>query len=440
MAGFWGKRGRKQAEEQAHDADLAQQASIALVEADERLRVTTDELVFADAELGTEATADLRTAIAAVRHHLGEAFQLNQLNHDDIPDTPEELRTRNARIVQLCDWAQDLIDDRTETLSAAIERARRAPEILAGIRADAERLTRRIPGARDAVTRASARYSPEAVQRIAGNPDEASGLIEFALHGADVAERRRDAGERGPANLALETATEAVRRAATLIDAVDDFEIEALRAQSTLAAVVADSREDLVVAREAPKVPAVSTAMAELESALAALPPASAKSDPFAELSALREKNAALDAVIAVARERAARTIPPESHVRHAVDDADRQLSVARTVIAGHRGWIGADARTRLAEAERLRLDLVPLSGAAIAEDDREQALIDARRCGMLAAEALQLAQRDIDSSRPDDGGWGGQGGRRGQSGGGNMMGGLLGGMVIGSLLDGMFE
>jgi hypothetical protein len=98
----------------------------------------------------------------------------------------------------------------------------------------------------------------------------------------------------------------------------------------------------------------------------------------------------------------------PEAHVRHAIDDADRQLGVARSVISGHRGWIGADARTRLAEAERLRLDLAQLAATPIGEDDREQALADARRCGQLAAEALQLAQRDIDSSRPNDGGWGG--------------------------------
>ena len=94
--------------------------------------------------------------------------------------------------------------------------------------------------------------------------------------------------------------------------------------------------------------------------------------------------------------------------MRHAIDDADRQLGVARSVISGHRGWIGADARTRLAEAERIRLDLSAISAQPIGEDDREQVLADARRCGQLAAEALQLAQRDIDSSRPNDGGWGG--------------------------------
>ncbi len=181
--------------------------------------------------------------------------------------------------------------------------------------------------------------------------------------------------------------------------------------------------------------------MTTLEQELGALTPAGAKPDPFSELTRLRAANAALDAAVAKARERAARPVPPEAHVRHAIDDADRQLGVARSVISGHRGWIGADARTRLAEAERLRLDLAQLAATPIGEDDREQALADARRCGQLAAEALQLAQRDIDSSRPNDGGWGGPGqggGRRG--GGSDLASGILGGLVIGSILDGIFD
>jgi hypothetical protein len=121
---------------------------------------------------------------------------------------------------------------------------------------------------------------------------------------------------------------------------------------------------------------------------------------------------------------------------------------VARDVIAGHRGWIGADARTRLAESERIRIDLdrflgMPAAAATVIDEDhREQAMAMARRVAYLAGEALQLAQRDIDASRPQDPGqWGGQGwggGRR--SGGGDMMGGILGGLVIGSILDGFID
>src|SRR6478736_623514 len=444
MAGFWGRRKREQEELTAQDADLARRAQQALVAADERIRLTTDELAFADAELGPGATKDLREALDSVRTHLQEAFQLHQLNHDEIPDTPEELRTRNARIVQLCEWAEDLLDDRTEALAAPIERARRAPEIIAKIRADAARLRLALPDARATVDRLSARYATGALAQIAANPAEAEQLLGFAEHSAGVAERRREAGQREQASMALEASTESVRRAETLIDAVETFEVEALRAESTLAAIVEDSRGDLVVALKEPSSPAVSAAIDELQAALAALPAGGVNTDPFEQLTRLREANSGLDAAIATARERAARPIPPLEHVRHAIDDADRQLAVTRDVIAGHRGWIGADARTRLAEAERIRVDLDRYLGTsasaatAIDEDHREQALAMARRIGFLANEGLQLAQRDIDGARPQADAvlWNQGYGLRG----GDGWTGILGGMVIGSLLGDLFD
>src|SRR6478735_11092978 len=187
MAGFWGRRKREQEELTAQDEDLARRARQALVAADERIRLTTDELAFAEAELGPGATKDLREALDSVRTHLQEAFQLHQLNYDDIPDTPEELRTRNARIVQLCEWAEDLLDDRTEALAAPIERARRAPEIVAKVREDAVRLRARIPQARETVQRLANRYSADALAQVAANPAEAEQLLGFAEHSAGIA-------------------------------------------------------------------------------------------------------------------------------------------------------------------------------------------------------------------------------------------------------------
>ncbi|GAB3631174.1 hypothetical protein GCM10027421_05270 [Microbacterium shaanxiense] len=440
MAGFWGKRKREEeAAQAAQDADLARKAEQALVAADERIRTAGDELAFAEAELGLSLTKDMKAALEAVRTHLREAFQLHQLNHDEIPDTDEELRTRNARIVQLCDWAEDLLDEKTSALAESIAKVRRAPEVREKVRTDAEKLSARLPQARDIIERLSTRYAESALHQIRNSADEAEQLIAFATHGADVAERRRAARQNEEANLALETATEAIRRVGALLDAVEDFEIEALRAESTLAEVVADSRGDIIAARTAPKVPAVTEATAELEKALDSLEPAGSRNDPFAELTRLRTANTALDDAIAKAHYRVQNPLPSIAQVQHALDDADRQLGVARGLISGHRGWIGADARTRFAEAERLRIDIPELMAA---EDTREQALAGARRVAQLAAEALQLAQRDIDSARPQQqqqdwgGGWGG--GRRG--GGGDVMGGIMGGLVIGSILDGIFD
>jgi hypothetical protein len=197
MAGFWGKRKRDQQELQAQDLDLAKRAGTALVAADERVRVTSDELVFADAELGHDATQELRVALTAVRQHLGEAFRLNQLNHDEIPDTAEELRTRNGRIIQLCEWAEDVLDERTSALAERIARARRAPEIIAGVRADAARLRSRIPQARETVERLAARYAPEALAQVDANPGQAEQLLGFAQTRRAACARRRRSSRGG---------------------------------------------------------------------------------------------------------------------------------------------------------------------------------------------------------------------------------------------------
>ena len=444
MAGLWGKRKREaQAAQDAADADLARRAGSGLVTVDERIRSTTDELEFARMELGNDSVKELVDGLEAVRTHLREAYQLNQLNHDEIPDTPEELRTRNARIVQLCEWAESVLDERTDALKDRVERLRRAPQVLAKVRTDAESLAQRIPGAEITLARLGERYDADAMRQVSAGATEVRELLGFATHSAGISERRREAGRNEDANLALETATEAVRRAATILDGIDDFELEALRAESTLADVVADSRGDLVAARTAPRTPAVAEAASALDAALRSLPAPGAKSNPFTDLSRLREANTALDVAVAKAIERAQRPLPAVDVVRHSIDDADRQLAVARSVIDGHRGWIGADARTRLAEAERLR---VGLDEQVIPEDTRESALATARRVGQLASEALQLAQRDIDSSRPRDDGWGGGygggygGGRRNGPSGGDIMGGLIGGALLGGLLGDMFD
>lgn len=421
------------------DADLARRAETALVATDERIRTARDEHAFALAELGEAMTADLGAALHSVSEHMQEAFQLHQLNHDHIPDTVEELRTRNARIVQLCEWAETLLEERLLVLAESIALVRQTPETLARLRVDAAHQQSRVATARSTIERLALRYSDSAMAQVIANAEEADQLLAFAAHSIDISERRREARRSDEAIVALETATEAVRRAASVLDAVDDFEIEALRAESTLAQYVQQARAEVIAAGNAPRTESVTAALAKLDGELGSLAISGARVDPFAELARLRAAGEALDSAIAQARHRQAHPLPSLTQVQTAVDEADRQLAVARNLIAGHRGWIGADARTRLAEAERLRSEVLPLLPA---EDTREQALAGARRVALLAHEALQLAQRDIDSSRPNTwggDGWGGHAAPR-RSTGGDIATGVLGGLVIGSILDGLFD
>lgn len=443
MAGFWGiRKSEDQTRQEAADEDLAFRARTAIVSADERIRTTEDELGFAVAEIGANSTLRLRDALVAVKKHLGEAFYLHQLNYDDIPDTVEELRTRNTRIVQLCEWAEQVLDTETEALRGQVERVRQAPAVLQAVRDDIERLRARLPEINEIVAHLSEQYTPAALGRLRFTTGETERLLDFATRSADVSERRRNAGQLEESNLAMETATETMRRASAMVDGVDRFEFEAIRAQATLADVIADSRNDLIVAARVPRTSEVTEAARRLETQLAAIGTAGVATDPFAELAALSAANAALDA--AVARERASRPVPSLDHVRHDVRAADHALSIADGLINGHRGWIGADARTRHAEAIRYRSEIDSL---IVSEETREQAQQLARRSAQLANEAVRLAQRDIDSSRPDGNDWGfgsfgqGRGNKGGNNGGGaSILGPVLGGFILGSIIDEIFD
>ena len=443
MAGFWGiRKSEDQTRQEAADEDLAFRARTAIVSADERIRTTEDELGFAVAEIGANSTLRLRDALVAVKKHLGEAFYLHQLNYDDIPDTVEELRTRNTRIVQLCEWAEQVLDTETEALRGQVERVRQAPAVLQAVRDDIERLRARLPEINEIVAHLSEQYTPAALGRLRFTTGETERLLDVATRSADVSERRRNAGQLEESNLAMETATETMRRASAMVDGVDRFEFEAIRAQATLADVIADSRNDLIVAARVPRTSEVTEAARRLETQLAAIGTAGVATDPFAELAALSAANAALDA--AVARERASRPVPSLDHVRHDVRAADHALSIADGLINGHRGWIGADARTRHAEAIRYRSEIDSL---IVSEETREQAQQLARRSAQLANEAVRLAQRDIDSSRPDGNDWGfgsfgqGRGNKGGNNGGGaSILGPVLGGFILGSIIDDIFD
>jgi hypothetical protein len=126
------------------------------------------------------------------------------------------------------------------------------------------------------------------------------------------------------------------------------------------------------------------------------------------------------------ADERAARA---RGQVDELLTRLDALIEGARDFIGTRRGAVGPEARTRLAEAERLRDQALGQR-----DQDPEGALATVRRAQQLAADAQQLAQYDVDQTQNWGGGPGGMGGRRG---GTNVGGMILGGILIDSILRG---
>ncbi|MCA5893651.1 hypothetical protein LEP48_09855 [Isoptericola sp. NEAU-Y5] len=425
---------------------LGTAAGSALVRTDERARLAQDELAFAVAELGERDTADVRPLLGRARERLGEAFHLHQLLHDEVPDTPAQRREWFGRIVELCRSADGFLDDLDKGLGARRDTVRTTPDVVRRVQGEIERVRARIPDARADLDRLRAVYAERALLPVADNPDQAARLLEFASRSTAAAGRRLDAQQAREAGAAARAAEESVHRAEGLLTAVDDFEAEALRAESALGAMIAESRTELAQARALPAAQRsgrVDGAVAALEDALAALPAPGEPADPVASLSRVREANTALDDAVDDQVRRSERTRRMSAQLVPALDDAERQVASARGVIDDYRAPVGPDARTRLAEAER------ELAQARTA-DDPERAVSAARRAASLAAEAATLAHRDIargGQGQRWDGGWNdgrhgapagrGDYGRPGRGGSGSdVFGAVLGGMVLGGILD----
>ncbi|GAA2035820.1 hypothetical protein GCM10009819_20430 [Agromyces tropicus] len=446
MAGFWARRRRGAPELEAHDAGLATRAGSALVAADERLRAAAEELGFAEAALDAEDLAGFREVCVAARRQLGDAFRLQRLNHDPLRGTAADVHARTERIVELCEEVQRALDDELAALGERMSRAHRAPDRITGVRADVARLRARLPHARETLDRLAARYASEALAAPTADAAEAERLLGFAEHGAGVAERRLMDGRRDEAEVALDASVRSVHRAAALLDGVERFEVEALRAEATLSELVETARRSLTIALGQPHTARVADAIAEVRASLAAIPAVGVDTDPVAHLARLCDALARLDAALAagrgwapstrpgpgpepgprphaegyVASQSAARHPPdrgapkpapvaPVTQVRHALADVDRRLVSARDAVAGHPGRVGAEAMARLAESERIRIDLAHCLGdlgtglgsvsATIVATDPDlgaRVIALALRAASLASESLSLARRDL--------------------------------------------
>ena len=118
--------------------ELTTRASAQLVELDDALKSSAFDLDVATREFGEAATAPFRDALAAASGQVAAGWGvLQQLNDGTERDEP----TRHAllkEIIGRCTSADTTLDGQTERFEELRDRAGRAPELLAALRAEAE--------------------------------------------------------------------------------------------------------------------------------------------------------------------------------------------------------------------------------------------------------------------------------------------------------------
>ncbi|RNE63612.1 TPM domain-containing protein [Cryobacterium tepidiphilum] len=449
---FFARRGKKAAAVSKAPAGpppvptdtLRQRAGRALVETDDAVKTSEQELGFAVAAYGTDSTAPFRTALATAKGQLRDAFTLQQKLDDAVPDTEAQQRDWYQQIIALCEKANDELDEQAEAFDQLRALEKNAPAAAASVAQEADAVEPGIADAEKKVHALAAGYSDAAVATVADNPEQARERLVFARDTLEKAQASLAGGDTSTAAVGIRAAEEAVDQAKLLVQAVDTLGASLQKAAQGVMATIADLETDLVSARalvSGNRVPVdaaggisgvVATTQHVVDEAKSAL--ASGKTNPLDLVQRLQEANTRMDAVLKGVRDAEVQAQRTREALNQTFISADSRVSAAEDFITARRGAVGPEARTRVAEARRLL-------GQAQAEarTDPARALTTANRANSLAADAAQLAQDDVAGF----GGFGQAGygpvgyGRGGYGGGGGGMGAILGGILIGSVLGG---
>lgn len=415
--------------------ELERLAGSALVQTDDAVRTSEEELGFATASYGEQATAAFTAALAGAKEQLTQAFALRQRLDDAEPDTEQQQRDWNIEIIRRCEHANHVLDEQAASFDELRALERNAPAAVEELRARTAAAEPAVQTAREAVTALQARYTPDALITVIDNPSEANERLTFATAAVADAAARLAAGDSGEAAVGIRAAEEALDQSTQLTGAVKRLQADLTAAEQQVAARLAELDGDVAAAAGqtdptgslAAAVASTSATVAQVRTALGA------PNNPIALLARLDAANAQIDGALQGVRTAAEQRQRAVAALGQTLQTAQAQVSAAEDFVVSRRGAVGPEARTRLAEAGR---SLVQAQG--LAPTDPTQALSLAQRAITLAGQAVQLAQADLGQFQNQSaGGLDGMFGGGGQGGGNGMLGAVLGGILINSVLGG---
>ncbi len=399
-----------------------------LVETDNAVRASEEELTIARSEFGDRTAAPFIKAYEEAKKALTSAFEMRQRLDDAIPETPDQRRSMLVHIISSCGRADHELDSRVAEFESMRDLLINAGSKLDSLTQTVIGLTVRVPESQQILEQLRTEFAPAALASIEANVDMAREAIELAESniavGRDAA--ARPAGKQGELVSAVRTAEKAAEQARALLDAVDHAQSDIRNAIATLPAAIEEVRKDIANAATLSRHggPDLDKARAAAEQALRNAEESKA-SDPLGSYIQLVAADQQLDATIEDATEVKEQDELLRARLARDIGSAQSQITAAKDYISTRRGGVGAEARTRLAEAER------NFEAARHLESSNPaQALQHAQAAAQLASQASRSAQADVrdweDRNRP-----------RGGGGGGNVAGAVLGGILINSVLRG---
>ncbi|HYO04204.1 MAG TPA: TPM domain-containing protein [Mycobacterium sp.] len=407
-----------------------------VVEVDNAVRTSDNELTLAVEEFGERDTAPFVQAVSGAKTALAQAFNVRQILDDTVPETPAQRRDLLTRVIVAAARADDELEAQREAFGKLRDLIINAPDRLDTLTQQMVDLTARIEPAGQTLAALHSQFSETALASVAGNVDTAKQRLSFADQ--NITKGRalvaKPAGSQGGLVDAIRAAESALGQARTLLDSVDSASTDINRAVAALPAAIADIQNGINAAAAQLARGNVRRA-SELTTArdAAAMAVAQAQnagtSNPLGTFTQLTQADAQLDRLLADIGDELETAARLNRAFDQALFSAQSQVRSVSDFIDTRRGSVGPEARTRLAEAVR-QLE----AAQALKSTNLSEAIQHANGAAMRAAQAQSMANADVTAAqRQYTGRYSGPGGF---SGGGNT-GAILGGILIGNILSG---
>ncbi|MFF2344314.1 TPM domain-containing protein [Pseudarthrobacter sp. NPDC058119] len=417
--------------------ELRRKSGSLLIEADDAIKSSEQELGFAQAQYGDSAVGNFTKALDEAKAHMTESFKLQQQLDDHIPDTEEQQRTWLGEIIRRSEAALESLQEQKADFDSLRELEKNAPQALAAVNAGAREADGRIADAEKSLQDMRAKYADSALAQVSDNIVQAKERLAFVQNASETAQQKLGEGEGSLAAVAVRAAEESLHQTNVLVEAISKVAANLDEARNGIEAAVVDTSQDLAQAKAiiqsgahselAGPVAAVEAALAQVKTEIQG-----GRIDPIATLQRVETAHQSLDQALTGIRDQQEQARRAQASLQQTIMSAQAQISATSDYITARRGGVGTEARTRLAESQR-NLDYA----LSISRTDPVTALTYAQQAHALAAQAAQLAQADVDHFDEYANQGFGRGGMFGGGGGGGLGGAILGGILINSILNG---
>lgn len=406
--------------------DLEKRAGAALVQVDDAIRSSEEDMGFAQAQFDLSVTDTFARALDTARQQATRAFELRKRLDDHIPETEPERRGMLVEILRIADAVNGTLAAQRKYFDELRTMETRAGDILQEMATRAREVGARVEGARSILASLALVHPAAALASISRNPEQATELLASAQAALEAGHQRLAAEDRAAAVVNARIAGQAIGQADRLLTAVAGANSAIAEAGPELERRLASLTSDLADARRlGASDGSVDAAASEAQAAVAVGRTAAQGGDLLGAVTRLQKAEEALDAALEPYRKREESLQRTASLAAQRIPGVEARISSVDTFIAASRGALDDVPRTRLSEARRL----LDEARAAVASRPQTalQLLDQAER---LAGEALTIAQQQRDAYK-----------RSQMQGGPPRSGGVdLGSMILGGILGELLD